>query len=303
MRIGIDLGGTKIEIAAINDSGEIIKRARTNTPKGDYAGTLDAITELVFMVESEFSIKATIGVAIPGTTSKKTGLIKNANSTWLIGKNLKDDLTERLNRPVKLANDANCFTLSEAADGAASNHTVVFGVILGTGVGGGIAINRTILPGINSIAGEWGHNPLPWPNKSELLGEKCYCKLNGCIETYLSGPALASQYKLATGKSLLATEIAVLADNGDEAAGVIMGIYENRLARALAHLINILDPDAIVFGGGLSNIDRLYKNVPKQWLQYIFSDSCDTVLLKHHHGDSSGVRGAAWLWGKDELGK
>lgn len=300
MRIGIDLGGTKIEIAAINDTGDIIKRARTPTPRGDYPATVKAICDLIFKIEEQLEVKGTVGVAIPGATSKKTGLIKNANSTWLIGEHLEYDLAEILDRPIRLANDANCFTLSEAVDGTADKYDVVFGVILGTGVGGGISINRHILAGTNSIAGEWGHNPLPWPDVSELSHEKCYCGLTGCIETFLSGPALARQYTQMSGKQAIATDIAELAEKGDEVAEEVMQIYENRLARGLSHIINMLDPDAIVMGGGLSNINRLYKNVPKQWLNYVFSNSCDTVLLKHHHGDSSGVRGAAWLWGEGE---
>jgi fructokinase len=282
MRFGVDLGGTKIEIIALADDGTVRLRERVATPQGDYAGTVRAIAGLVAHAAQKVMRSgihpddggdtASVGVGIPGTESAATGLIKNANSTCLIGQPLRRDLEAAIGRPVRLANDANCFALSEARDGAGAGAQVVFGVILGTGVGGGIAVGGRVLGGANGIAGEWGHNPLP----GESLARLCYCGRRDCIETYLSGPALA-------------------ADGGLESEAA-MQRYERRLARALAGVINILDPDVIVLGGGLSNIDRLYANVPALWGEFIFSDTVVTRLVKHHHGDSSGVRGAAWLW-------
>lgn len=289
LRIGIDLGGTKTEIVALADEGRELLRERMPTPRGDYAGTVAAIAGLVKLAEEKVSASGTtlaelgaggtasVGVGIPGAESRVTGLIKNANSTWLIGKPLRADLEAMLGRPVRLANDANCFALSEATDGAAAGAQVVFGVILGTGVGGGIVVDGRVLVGANAIAGEWGHNPLPG---DEAIRPLCYCGRQGCIETFLSGPALA-------------------ADGGadNEAA---MQRYEQRLARALAQVINILDPDVIVLGGGLSNLDRLYDRVPRLWSAHVFSDAVATRLVKNRHGDSSGVRGAAWLWPKEQ---
>jgi fructokinase len=276
MRLGIDLGGTKTEIIALDDSGHELLRRRVATPRGDYPATVATIAGLVQGAESELGRRGTVGIGIPGAESRVTGLIKNANSTWLIGQPLRRDLESALGREVRLANDANCFALSEAVDGAAAGLEVVFGVILGTGVGGGIVVRNQVVVGANAIAGEWGHNPMP----GEHHHAECYCGRKGCIELYLSGPALA-------------------ADGGasDEAA---LQRYEQRLARALALVINILDPDAIVLGGGLSNIDRLYETVPELWQAHVFSDHVATHLLKNRHGDSSGVRGAAWLWEKPE---
>jgi fructokinase len=276
MRLGIDLGGTKTEIIALDEAGGELLRRRVPTPRGDYEGTLATIVALVRAAEDELGRQGTVGIGIPGAESRRTGLIKNANSTWLIGQPLRRDLERALDREIRIANDANCFALSEAVDGAAAGAEVVFGVILGTGVGGGIVVRGQVLEGANAIAGEWGHNPLP----GEAHAPECYCGRRGCIELYLSGPALA-------------------ADGGanDEAA---LERYERRLARALAQVINILDPDAIVLGGGVSNIDRLYRTVPELWQAHIFSDHVATRLLKHRHGDSSGVRGAAWLWKASE---
>ena len=294
MRIGIDLGGTKIEGLLLDDTGNEQARIRTATPKGNYNDTLEAIINLVLTLEKQTGAlnKCSVGIGIPGSISFATSLIKNANSTCLIGKALDKALSRALKRPVRIANDANCFTVSEATDGAAAGKSVVFGVILGTGVGGGIVIKGKALEGINGIAGEWGHNPLPWPSKRELPGPNCYCGLKGCIETYLSGPGLAADYKQESGENYDVKDIANLHNSEAE---VVLQRYETRLAKALASVINILDPDAIVLGGGLSNISRLYKNVPYLWSEWVFSDRVDTALLENKHGDSSGVRGAARL--------
>ncbi len=296
MRIGIDLGGTKIEGIVLDQEGHERARLRTATPAGDYSGTLDAITRLVDDLERQAAIAGLdtpVGVGIPGSCSTATSLVKNANSTCLIGKPLEVDLMHALKRPVRLANDANCFAVSEASDGAGAGTGVVFGVILGTGVGGGIAINGKIIGGINAIAGEWGHNPLPWPSDDERPGAPCYCGLNGCIETFLSGPALAADFKRASGLNHPPDEIVKLTSQAAEAT---LERYEQRLAKALASVINILDPDVIVLGGGLSNMARLYDAVPELWQQWVFSDRVDTRLIANQWGDSSGVRGAAWLW-------
>jgi fructokinase len=302
-RIGIDLGGTKIEAILLDAGGEILERRRIASPRGSYEATLDAVAELVSGLEARpaasgagQSARPSVGVGIPGAISPATGLVKNANSTWLIGRPLDRDLERRLARPVRVANDANCFALSEAVDGAGRGASVVFGVILGTGVGGGIAIEGRPLIGANAIAGEWGHNPLPWPQAGELAGRLCYCGREGCIETFLSGPALEADYARATGQSLGAAGIADKAAAGDAGAEAVLARYEERLARGLAHVINLLDPDVIVLGGGLSNIARLYENVPRLWGRFVFSDRVDTRLLPPVHGDASGVRGAAWLW-------
>jgi fructokinase len=299
-RIGIDLGGTKIEVAAIDREGSVRTRRRGATPFGDYAGTIAMIAALVRGVENEFGPGMTVGVGIPGTLVARTGLVKNANSTWLIGRPLGSDLEAALSRPVRLANDANCFALSEASDGAATGLSNVFGVILGTGVGGGIVIDGRIVAGANGIAGEWGHNPLPWPRSAELPGPNCYCGRHGCIETFLSGPALAADHRRHGGLELSAEHIAAAAGGGDAACRATLDRYAERLARALAHVINILDPDAIVLGGGLSAIGGLYERVPRLWAKFVFSDEIATKLLPPKHGASSGVRGAAWLWRPDE---
>lgn len=295
MRIGIDMGGTKIEAIAIDAGGRVRFRRRVPSPRGDYAGTVEAIAGLV--VEAEHAAgPGTVGIGMPGTISPATGRVKNANSTWLNGRPLADDLVARLGRPVRLANDANCFALSEAADGAAAGSRIVFGVIIGTGTGGGIVIDGRVLVGANAIAGEWGHNPMPWPDGDEWPGPACYCGRTGCIETFLSGPGLSNDHVRAGGERLDAGAIAQRACAGDEPAAATLARYERRLARALASVINIVDPDVIVLGGGVSNIDRLYASVPRLWAGYVFSDRIDTRIVRAVHGDSSGVRGAAWLW-------
>lgn len=298
MRIGIDLGGTKIEAVCLAADGSEIARQRIEAPQGDYAKTIQAIDNLIIDIERATEQSGSIGIGIPGTISPATGLIKNANSTWLIGKPFDKDLSAALGRPVKLANDANCFALSEAADGAAKGAASVFGVILGTGVGGGIALNGEIVAGLNSIAGEWGHNPLPWMTENEAPGLECYCGKTGCIETFLNGAGLAKIFpaKSYHAGTLTAIEIADLADKNEAIAIGVIEIYAERLARALASVINVLDPEVIVLGGGLSNIDRLYELVPTLWQNWAFSDEITTRLVKNQHGDSSGVRGAAWLW-------
>lgn len=296
MRIGVDLGGTKIEGIALADNGEVLERRRVNTPQGDYRATVTAIVALVEGIEAHLGEEGTVGVGIPGAISPATGLVKNANSTCLIGQPLHLDLSEALGRKVRLANDANCFAISETTDGAAAGAEVVFGVIVGTGTGGGIVVNGQLLTGPNAIAGEWGHNALPWPMPDELPGPDCYCGGQGCIETWLSGPGLERDYRAASGISHTASEIAVQAERGDSRAEAALARYEHRMARALASVINLLDPDVIVLGGGISNIQRLYRNVPAIWGDYIFSDVVNTRLLPPRHGDSSGVRGAAWLW-------
>lgn len=296
MRIGIDLGGTKIEIIALDDGGQTLARRRVATPQGDYAGTVAAVAGLVLGVEAELGRRGTVGVGMPGAPSRRSGLIKNANSTCLIGRPLAADLAAALGREVRLANDANCLALSEAGDGAAAGAEVVFGVIIGTGVGGGIAVRGQVVEGLNAIAGEWGHNPLPLPAGADLPLPPCYCCRAGCIETYLSGPGLASVHARERGRRLSPEAIVAAAAAGDPACEASLQAYEGRLARALAGVINILDPDVIVLGGGLSNLARLYESVPRLWLPHVFSDAVATRLVPALHGDSSGVRGAAWLW-------
>ncbi|ACK49590.1 ROK family protein [Methylocella silvestris BL2] len=296
MRIGIDLGGTKIEVLALDDSGSELIRKRQPTPAGDYAGTLDVIAELVAFVEAATGRKGSVGVAAPGAISPATGLVKNANSTVLNGKAFDRDLSAKLGRPVKIENDANCFALSEASDGAGAGVSVVFGVILGTGVGGGLVVDGKLVSGRNRIAGEWGHNPLPSALDDERPGPACYCGKFGCIETFLSGPGLARDYFARTGAALTAHEIAAAAASGETEAGRLLALYCDRLARGLAGVINIVDPDVIAVGGGLSNIDALYSGLPELIARYAFSDRIDTAVRRAVHGDSSGVRGAAWLW-------
>jgi fructokinase len=283
MRIGVDLGGTKIEAIALDGAREV-RRRRIATPRGDYEGTIAAVAGLVREMG-----EGSVGVGIPGAISPATGRVKNANSTWLIGRRLKEDLEQALQRPVRIENDANCFALSEAADGAGKGARVVFGVILGTGVGGGIVVDGRVLKGPNAIAGEWGHNPLPAPGPTDLPLPACYCGRAGCIETYLCGPALAREHLALTGKNVLPETIV---SQGGEA----LRRYEERLARGLASVINLLDPDVIVLGGGMSNAARLYTEVPRLWSKHVFSDHVATRLVRNTHGDSSGVRGAAWLW-------
>ena len=295
MRIGIDLGGTKIEAIAIDGSRELLRR-RISSPRGDYGATVAAVCDLVSTIERDLDATGTVGIGIPGAISASSGLVKNANSTWLIGRPLDRDLERALGRPVRVMNDANCFALSEAADGAARGARTVFGVILGTGVGGGIVVDGRVIEGRHRIAGEWGHNPLPWMDERERPGPACYCGQAGCIETFLSGPALAATYAGGGGGRADAAEIARLAESGDTTADSALATYESRLARALAAVINVLDPDVIVLGGGVSNIGRLYSRLPRLIEPFVFSDSADTPIVAAHHGDSSGVRGAAWLW-------
>lgn len=295
MKIGIDLGGSKTEIAAFDEAGTELLRHREPTPANDYAATLALIAKLISDAERTLGTTATIGIGTPGALSPSTGLMRNSNSTCLNQKPFRIDVQRVLGRDVRLANDANCFALSEARDGAAAGAASVFGVILGTGVGGGIVINGRVVDGPNAIAGEWGHNPLPWPEDDERPGAPCYCGKRGCIETFLSGPGLARDYAQGLGASLSAEEI-VARSASEAAAGQALLRYENRLARALASVINVLDPEVIVLGGGLSNIERLYTNIPKLWGKWVFSDVVRTRLARNAHGDSSGVRGAAWLW-------
>jgi fructokinase len=303
MRIGIDLGGTKIEGIALDDSREVARR-RVDTPRDDYDKTIAAIAAVVGDLERTTGRRGTVGVGIPGTLSPDSGLVKNANSTWLLGRPLKMDLERALDREVRIANDANCFAVSEATDGAAQNATVVFGVIVGTGTGAGITVDGRILTGPNGIAGEWGHNPLPWPEGDEFPGPPCYCGRRGCIETFLSGPGLTRDHEQRSGRRLPALEIAARAAAGDAFAEQTIVNYERRMAKALAGVINLLDPDVIVLGGGLSNIARLYQRVPQLWSAHIFSagvaETPRTHLTPARHGDASGVRGAAWLWPFDK---
>jgi predicted NBD/HSP70 family sugar kinase len=304
MRIGIDLGGTKIEGIAIADDGVERLRRRIAAPRGSYADTLEAVTGMVHTIERELGVAGTVGIGTPGTISPATGRIKNSNSTWLNGTPLHEDLSRMLGRHLRFANDANCFALSEAIDGAAAGAPVVFGVIVGTGTGGGVVVNQRVVTGANAIAGEWGHNPLPAARDGEMPGPACYCGRHGCIETFLSGPALARDYEAGGGSpsgptAVTAEQVAALAASGDPLAHAALERYEERLARALGSIINVLDPDVVVLGGGLSNIDRLYDRVPTLWSAYVFSDRVTTRLVRAAHGDSSGVRGAAWLWNSE----
>ena len=296
MRIGVDLGGTKIEGIAMSDNGEELFRKRVATPAGDYPATLQTISELVNLIEKTLNEKGSVGICTPGAISPATGLLKNSNSVCMNAKPVYEDLSRVLNRDISIANDANCFALSEATDGAAAGEDVVFGVIVGTGTGAGVVVKGQVLGGPNAIAGEWGHNPLPWPQDDERPGPACYCGKHGCIETWLSGPGMSRDYLNLTAQALDARQIVRLAGEGEEAAELCLQRYEDRMARSLAHVINILDPDVIVLGGGMGNIGRLYTNVPKLWGQYVFSDQVDTKLVPPEYGDSSGVRGAAWLW-------
>jgi len=296
IRIGVDLGGTKTEIIAITQYGEEIYRHRVASPRGDYCATVKNIVALVEKAESELDVAATVGVATPGAISLKTGRLKNSNSVWLNNQPLQQDLQTALRREVRMANDANCFALSEAKDGAAAGAEVMFGVIVGTGTGAGVVVNGRLITGANSIAGEWGHNPLPWPDSSELPGPSCYCGKLGCIETFLSGPGVSGDHLLHGGTRLEARQIIAQAEQGDVRAENTLQRYEQRMARALASIINVLDPQVIVLGGGMSNIHRLYSTIPELWGDFVFSDRVDTRLVAPKFGDSSGVRGAAWLW-------
>ena len=295
VRIGIDLGGTKIEGILLAGSDEIL-RLRVPTPRDDYQATVEAVASLVESLEQRAGVRGSVGIGIPGAMSSTTGLVKNANSVWLIGKPLLDDLQRRLTREVRITNDANCLAVSEAADGAAAGASVVFGAIVGTGVGAGIVVRGEVLTGPNAIAGEWGHNPLPWPRDEERPGPRCYCGRYGCIETFLSGPGFARDFERRTGRAETPPEIVASAARGDTQAEAVLAQYEERMARGLATIVNVLDPDVIVLGGGMSNIDRLYTNVPRLWAPFVFSDAVLTRLVRAKHGDSSGVRGAARLW-------
>jgi fructokinase len=297
MRIGIDLGGTKIEILALDDQGQELMRRRVATPRHDYGAIVAAIAGLVTGVEAELGQTGTVGVGIPGSLSPATGLIKNANTTVLIGHPLDRDLAAALGREVRLENDANCFALSEAVDGAAAGAGVVFGLIIGTGAGSGIVIDGKVLRGRHLIGGEFGHNPLPWPSVEEVVeAPACYCGQRGCLETWVSGTGFADDYLRATGEAVPAPQIVGMAASGDRIARAAYDRYISRLARGLAQVVNLIDPDVIVVGGGMSNVASIYDDLPPAMVPYVFSDACTTPIVKAVHGDSSGVRGAAWLW-------
>ncbi|MBB5058675.1 fructokinase [Granulicella aggregans] len=296
MRIGIDLGGTKIEALALDHKGTELLRYRVDTPREDYPGTIAAIAGLVRRLETETGATGTVGAGIPGSVSRRTGLVKNANSTWLNGKPLAEDLSAELAREVRVANDANCLAVSEATDGAAAGHHVVFGVILGTGCGGGVAIDGTVHAGPNGVGGEWGHNPLPWPTTDESPGPACYCGKFGCMEMWASGTGVARDFLQVTGRALTTRQIVALAETGDVEALQALDRLEDRLARGLSNIINVLDPDIFVFGGGLSLLKRIYTNLPILLPKYVFGHEADAILVPAKFGDSSGVRGAAWLW-------
>ncbi|MCK1144790.1 fructokinase [Providencia stuartii] len=301
MRIGIDLGGTKIEVIALEDNGDTLFRKRVATPRGNYRATLDAIAGLVNDAEMATGKRGRVGVGIPGTLSPVTGKVKNANSTWLNGQFFDADLANILERPVKVANDANCLAVSEAVDGAGKGAPVVFAVIVGTGCGAGIAINGQVHSGGNGVAGEWGHNPLPWQNSQDfafLQDEQCYCGLTGCTEQFVSGTGFMADYRKLSGDTKTGADIITLMKAGDPHAITAMDNYQSRLARALAQAINMLDPDVIVLGGGMSNVEGLYHSLPTRVKNWVFGRECDTPIRQAIHGDSSGVRGAAWLWPK-----
>jgi len=300
VRIGVDLGGTKIEAAALDADRAIIARRRVPTPVDDYDATVKAIVSLVESLEADYE-PGSVGVGIPGAISPETGLVKNANSTCLIGHPLDRDLSEALNRPIRVENDANCFALSESVDGAASEATTVFGVILGTGVGGGLVLSQRLLSGAQSIAGEWGHNPMPGLLDEDWTDRRCYCGRLNCIETFLSGPGLAAEHLRTSGRELTTEQIATLAEDGDTAARASIERHAERLGRALATVVNVVDPELIVLGGGLSNIPALYELASQSLGRHVFSDTCRTTIVRAQHGDSSGVRGAAWLWRPDEV--
>ncbi len=296
MRIGIDLGGTKIAATVLDPAGRCVWEAREATPRDDYAGTVAALGALVVAAEAAAGVTCTVGVGMPGAISPATGLVKNANSTWLNGRPLQADLVRALGRDVRLSNDANCLAMSEVADGEAAGARVVFGVILGTGVGGGIVVDGRVIDGANAIAGEWGHNPLPWPDDAERPGPACYCGRTGCVETFLSGPGLAADYQRDGGGPASGREVVERAAAGEARAAAALDRWCARLARALATVINVVDPDVIVVGGGLSRVGRLYEDVPRKWGRWVFSDAVRTRLVPARHGDASGARGAACLW-------
>lgn len=303
IRIGIDLGGTKIEGRAFDATGQELDRIRVGTPKGDYPGTVEAIASTAEALETRVGARGTVGVGIPGTIVRSTGLVKNANSTWLNGMPLERDLAARMGREVRCANDANCLAISEAIDGAAAGYPVVFGVIMGTGCGGGVSIHGRVHSGPNGLAGEWGHNPLPLQTPDEWPGPECYCGRRGCIEKWISGSGLERDFQAATGRSLRGPEIVALSEQGDVDAEAALQRLEDRVARSLAGVVHILDPDAFVIGGGLSKLSRIYANVPKLLSQYTFGGPVETPILQAVHGDASGVRGAAWLWPLEASGQ
>ena len=296
MRLGIDLGGTKTAAIVLDDRGRTVWEQRKPTPRNDYDATIELIAGLVADGERAAASPCSVGIGMPGAISPATGLVKNANSTWLNGRALREDIERRLGREVRLANDANCLAVSEATDGAAAGAEVVFGVILGTGTGGGIVVRGQLVTGANAIAGEWGHNPLPWPEDDERPGRECYCGRRGCLETFLSGPALSASYADLAGRTESGEAVVALAASGDESARAVLDRWTARLARALASVINVLDPDVIVVGGGLSRLDHIYSRVPEIWGAWVFSDRVATRLVQARFGDASGVRGAAWLW-------
>jgi fructokinase len=296
MRLGIDLGGTKTAAIVLDDQGRTVWESRKPTPRDDYQATLELIAGLVGEGERAAGSPCSVGIGMPGAISPSTGLVKNANSTWLNGRPLGQDIERRLGREVRLANDANCLAVSEATDGAAAGVDVVFGVILGTGVGGGIVVRGTLVTGANAIAGEWGHNPLPSPEDDERPGPPCYCGRRGCLETFLSGPGLASDYRDRAGEAVTGEAVVARAAAGDPVAQAVLERWTTRLARALASVINVLDPDVIVIGGGLSRLEHIYTRVPDIWGAWVFSDRVSTTLVQAKFGDASGVRGAAWLW-------
>jgi fructokinase len=302
MRIGIDLGGTKIAGAVLSADGSIVERQRTPTPD-NYADILRVLTDMVASLESKSGTTCSVGIGVPGAKSPHTGLMKNASNAGLNGHAFDDDLAAALERPIRMANDADCFALSEAVDGAGAGHDIVFGVIIGTGTGGGVVVGQKLLQGVNAIAGEWGHNPLPWPDASELPGPACYCGRHGCIERYLSGTGLQDDHAAVNGEQLAGSEIIARAQRGDAASDATLDRYVVRMARSLASLIVLLDPGVVVLGGGVSNIDALYERVPARWGEYIYSDHVATKLARNVHGDDSGVRGAAWLWDSSGIGK
>ena len=303
MRLGIDLGGTKIEIMALGDGGDELVRCRVPTPTNDYGNIVRAIRDLVTDTETKLGQRGSVGIAIPGSISRKTGLVKNANSTRLIGHPLDKDLGSALRREVRVENDANCFALSEAADGAGAGYDIVFGIIAGTGVGGGICVGGRVLSGAHGIAGEWGHNPLPSPRGPREIGDppRCYCGRSGCIECWCSGPALVSRFALRSGRKLSVPEVVEAAQRGDADATTELEIFYDRFARSIATVVNLLDPDVIVMGGGLSNIDAIYTELPPRVERYAFTPEGPNKIVRNKHGDSSGVRGAAWLWREDEV--
>tara|TARA_Y100001970_G_C14248265_1_gene869873 strand:+ start:922 stop:1812 length:891 start_codon:yes stop_codon:yes gene_type:complete len=296
MRIGIDVGGTKIEGIAISENGDELLRRRIKTPKGDYNATVNSIVEIVKGLESYTNQEGSVGLGIPGAVSPKTGRIKNANSTWLIGKNFSKDLEDKLEREIRLANDANCLAVSESVDGSGADSKIVFAIILGTGCGAGLAIEKKVHNGPNYIAGEWGHVSLGWMSNEEFPGPTCYCGQKGCNETFISGTGFENEYKKQTGISKSGNEIADLLEKGDYNAEKVMRIYESRLARAIASVVNIIDPEVLVLGGGMSNISRLYETLPDLVRKWTFGQEFSTPIRRAMHGDSSGVRGAAWLW-------